>query len=51
MASPTQPQGLVVKWTTEDVVRHLQDNGLDNDIARAFRGKQLLVLTSLSIIL
>ena len=39
MAFPTQPQGLVVKWTTEDVVRHLHDNGLDNDIAMAFQGK------------
>ena len=39
MASPIQPQGLVIKWTTKDVIRHLQDNGLDNDIAMAFQSK------------
>ena len=39
MASPIQPQGLVVKWTTEDVVKHLQDNELDNGIAMAFQSK------------
>ena len=50
MAFPTQPQGLVVKWTADDVVRYLQDNGLDNEIVMAFRSKQLFVLTSLSII-
>ena len=50
MASPTQPQGLVVKWTPDDVVSHLQVNGLDNEIAMAFDGKQLSVLTSSSII-
>ena len=50
MAFPTQPQGLVVKWTTDDVVRYLQDNGLDNEIATVFRGRQLFVLTSSSII-
>ena len=49
MASTTQ--GLVVKWTADDVVRHLQDNGLDNEIIVAFQSKQLFVLTSLSIIL
>ena len=51
MASPTHPQDLVVKWTTDDVVRYLQGKGLDNEIAKAFQGKQLCVLTFLSIIL
>ena len=50
MASPTHPQDLVVKWTTDDVVRYLQGKGLDNEIVMAFRSKQLCVLTSLSII-
>ena len=50
MASPTQSQDLVVKWTTDDVVRYLQGKGLDNEITVAFQGKQLCVLTFLSII-
>lgn len=40
MDSPTHelPQGLVVKWNTEDVVKYLQDYGLDNEVAMAFHG-------------
>ena len=46
MDSPTheQCQGLVVKWNTEDVVKYLQDNGLDNEVAMAFHGKQLFMI-------
>ena len=53
MASPThnQCQGLVVKWNTEDVAKYLKDNGLSNEVAMAFQGKQLFVITSYSIIL
>ena len=48
MASPThdQPQGLLVKWNAEDVVKYLRYIGLENEVAMAFHSKQLLVITS-----